>query len=297
MGLITNFYNDGYLIIDTSYLTHTIASRSIKIYSEHYDDLPTDDEELYKIDFSKDNDFMSIFNRNFKSTINKFLSQFRLPKQHTIFAFDCKKSDIWRRSFYMGYKLGRIKSSKDQLGFNKGPLFGYVKDELVPSLIESEYGFILNNPVAEGDDIIAITTNYIKRVLPEVQIIIMTCDGDFLQLASDNVEIYNIQNKNIKEKSIGTPSQDLLKILIGDGADEIPKCFNKQKGDKEFAKGFGEKAALKLVQDPNLLKEKFNLYPEAVKQYQLNYKLVCFDAIPKIITEDIENKIQEHIKL
>lgn len=293
MGLVTNFYEDGYLIVDTSYLTHTIACRAMKIYSQHYD-LPEDEEELWKINFSEDEDFRAIFDRNFISTINKFLKKFRLHKNNIVFALDCKKIDIWRRSFYEGYKLGRINASHEKKGFNRGPLFGYVKETVLPNLIEKGFGGIIKHPVAEGDDVIAVSHRYLRETYPESTIAIMTCDHDFLQLADDYTEIYNIQDKNLKEKSLGSPALDLLmKILVGDGADEIPKCFQKTKGDKYLSRGFGNKAAMTLIKDPELLKEKFNEYPEAKEQYKLNYTLVCFKAIPELIVEDITKNLKE----
>ena len=60
-----------------------------------------------------------------------------------------------------------------------------------------------------------------------------------------------------------------MKILCGDKSDNIPQCFSK----------CGEKTALKLIQNPELLKEKLT-DPIIYKQYQNNKLLIDFSMIP-----------------
>jgi 5'-3' exonuclease len=269
----------------------------MNIYSDHYDVEP-DEKELYKIDFTQDEDFMMIFRKNIVSTINKFLKKFRICKEHVIFATDCRKTDIWRRSYFDGYKLSRINSAQDETGFNRGPLFGWTKNTLIPELQEDGYGPIIGHPIAEGDDIIAISKMYLRELDPHITIAILTCDHDFLQLVDDNTKIYNAQEQDLKEKSLGNPKKDLLmKILIGDRSDEIPKCFDKVPGDKLLSRGFGEKTCKKVVDDPKLLEQKFKEYPEAKKQFETNYRLVSFTAIPQIIIEDVKKDLNDHFSL
>jgi len=294
-GLVKSFTDDGYLLMDTSYLVHTIAFRTIKIYSDHFD-LPDDPKDVWKINFSEDEDFMAIFNRNFISTINKFLKKYRLHKENVVFAMDCRKIDIWRRSFFDSYKLNRIQGPAEPEGLNRGPLFEYVKEVLLPKLISDGMGVMVEYPIAEGDDIIAISKQYIRDKNPTIKIVIITCDHDFLQLIDDNCIISTIQENILKDKSLGSPERDLqFKILIGDGSDEIPSCFVKTRGDKDLGRGFGQKTCLRFMDEPGLLEKKFNEYPEARQQFEINKQIIDFRLIPESIRHDVEEILNEKI--
>ena len=77
---------------------------------------------------------------------------------------------------------------------------------------------------------------------------------------------------------------------MGDTCDNVPGCFSKTKGDKSLSRGFGEKTARIFRDDPNLLIEKFQQYPEALKQYEVNKILVSFKNIPKEIREAVKER-------
>jgi len=292
-GLITSFTSDGYLLMDTSYLIHTIAFRTFKIYSDHFD-LPDDGKEIWKIDFSLDDDFMAIFNRNFVSTVNKFLKKYKIDKSRVVFAIDCKKTDIWRRSFYESYKFQRIQGADEPEGLNRSPIFRYVLDNLLPKVNSDGMGITISYPIAEGDDIIAISKNYIRSINQTVEIVIITSDHDFMQLFDDNTVISTIQEKLLRDKSLGSPEKDLLfKILVGDGSDEIPGCFKKTPGDKELGRGFGQVTCLRFIDNPDLLKRKFSEYPEAGEQFKINKMIVDFNNIPESIVSDVTKILEE----
>jgi 5'-3' exonuclease len=280
MALVTSLYKDGYIIVDTSYVIHTIASRALKIYGGYYD-LPEDPEELYDIIFTDDDDFRAIYDRNFISTIKKFLNKSKVHKSRTVFALDCPKRDIWRRDYFDAYKLGRMTKQKEKKGPNLGPIFEYTKTQLIPSMVSKGFGCTLEHPLAEGDDVIAIFVKMVREVSPRSHITLVCHDRDFLQLLDqdeDNLDMFNVQEKDLKSWSIGTRKENLLlKILVGDNSDEIPKCFDKVRGDKILSRGFGAKAAMKLVEDEELLKEMLKKYPEAVKKFMRNKKLIDFN--------------------
>jgi 5'-3' exonuclease len=280
MGFV-DYETDGpFLLIDTSYLTYCIAFRSLNIYKKHYD-VPSDPEELYKVDFTEDGDFLSIFNRNFVSSIKKLHSQFMTSASKTIFALDCPKKDIWRRSFFEGYKAHRMVQVGPPAGLNSRPIFKHLVDKLLPGLIDRGFGTSMYLDHCEADDIIGITHSFIRANERDRKIVILASDHDLMQLLDKNTEIMTTMNTNMKDKSCGDPARDLLKKkLIGDGSDGIPSCFTKVKGDPVLSRGFGNKACEKLLDDRDLLEAKFEQYPEAREQFKINHLIVDFENIP-----------------
>ena len=87
--------------------------------------------------------------------------------------------------------------------------------------------------------------------MPEREILIVTNDYDYLQLLDDKIHIYNLKNKNLREKSLGSKKLDLgVKIIVGDNSDNIPRCFPKC-----------GKTAYKYLENPDLLDKAFAKYP------------------------------------
>lgn len=291
MGL-KNFKEDGpFLLIDTSYLTHAIAFRAFNIYQRHYD-VPTCQEELYKVDFSEDEDYLHIFNRNFVSTVKKLHSQFMSSPSKTLFALDCTKKDIWRRSFFQEYKLHRMVHVGPRTGLNRSPIFRYMVGNLLPSLVERGFGHSAYHPHAEADDIIGITHSIIREREPDRRVVILASDHDLMQLIDGKTDIMTTQGGNMVDKACGDSKRDLLhKILIGDSSDGIPGVFTKQKGDPVLSRGFGKVACKKLLDDRELLMEKFEQYPEARDQFKLNTLIVDFKNIPDDIRSTITNDV------
>jgi 5'-3' exonuclease len=301
MGLKRDFSDqESFLLIDNSYLVHAIACRTINIYGNHYDipDLKTPEgrQELYTIDFSLDEDFMHIFKRNYLSVIKKLHREHLAAPSRTVYAMDCKKRDIWRRSHFEEYKLHRIVQIGVPEGLNRGPIFGYVNKNLLPLLEESGFGYFFHHPASEGDDIIAITHALIRENEPNRKIVILGSDHDLMQLLDHNTEIYTTQGKSMRDKSRGDRKEDLmLKILKGDGSDGIPACFSKVKGDSDLSRGFGTVAATRFLEDKELLMRKFQQYPEAITQFKLNNLLVDFRNIPEQIKTDVRQQLNEKI--
>ena len=90
---------------------------------------------------------------------------------------------------------------------------------------------------AEADDIIAIIKKKIREIQPNRNIVIVTGDFDYLQLADQYTSIIDLKGKLITEKSLGDPKLDLLsKIISGDNSDYIPSIFNKLQWSKNYSK-------------------------------------------------------------
>ena len=115
-----------------------------------------------------------------------------------------------------------------------------------------------------------------KKILladQNVNIIIISSDHDLLQIidGNPNIELYTANIKCYNAKSKGNSDLDCFtKAILGDTSDNIPKVI----------KRLGEKTALKLYNDKDLLLKKFRDNPGSFKQYCLNRLLVDFRYLP-----------------
>ena len=79
-----------------------------------------------------------------------------------------------------------------------GPFFKLGKDILKELNIQTLY-----HEKLEADDCNALTCNYIRSQIPDSKVYIIANDMDYLQLASDNVKIINMQYKDLTDKKSG----------------------------------------------------------------------------------------------
>lgn len=283
---------EAYLLVDISYCLHALSHTALEEYKKDFD-VPEDKEELYKIDFSTHPEYLAILTRCIITNIRKYAKQFNVKVKDIILCADCPKKDIWRMSIYPNYKLHRM--IQEPIGLNKGPLFKFLFDSLIPKLIEKNFCKLIRYPSAEGDDVIAISHKHIREKHPNTKVIIVGSDHDLMQLIDEKTFLVNIQNQLLNEKSEG-PKKDLFfKILIGDTSDNIHSVFEKTKGDKYLAKGFGVKTCKLFRDDINLLKEKLEQYPTAKERLKLNTQLVDFKYIPQSIQNGILEEIQKYV--
>ena len=195
---------------------------------------------------------------------------------------DCKRENIWRNEFYDKYKATRPNGGAED-GFMGGPFFKMAYEENLFQQAGAEQ--ILYHPRLEADDCIAIYVKQLVEKYPvnECSIYIITSDNDYLQLIRENVHIYNLAFKNLKESKIftGNPKKDLkIKTIMGDTSDNIPPVFPK----------CGIKTAIKCVEDEEFFKKKMNDNVAYYEQYLLNDTLVSFDKIPiELIDEFSKN--------
>jgi 5'-3' exonuclease len=193
---------------------------------------------------------------------------------------DCKREKIWRNNLFPNYKANR-----SQDGFMGGPFFKMAYEENL--FIDGGAIGILSHSHLEADDCIAITCKQLLSTYGcDCKIYIITSDKDYLQLASDQVKLYNLAFKDLTEQKscTGNAKCDLFcKILTGDTSDNIPSVFPK----------CGPKTALKYFENPSLLQNKLEENIEYKKQYELNRNIVDFNYIPEeLIKEFIEqNKL------
>ena len=225
--------------------------------------------------------FVDKFKKIFIDNIKKIPKNLKLDKTITpiiIVGKDCKRADIWRNQLFPNYKANRLHND----GFMGGPFFKMVYEDNL--FIEGGAQTILQHPKLEADDCIAISVKYLLNTYSTCNIYIITSDKDYLQLAEERVQIYNLAFKKLTEQksSTGDPNCDLFcKILTGDTSDNISSVFPK----------CGPKTALKYYENKELFQSKLNLSEEFKKNYQLNSTLVDFNNIPQeLIDEFFKNE-------
>lgn len=287
----TNFEDqEAIQLVDISYCIHALSYTALNEYSIEFD-VPKDPEELYKIDFSLDKEYLAIFSKCIISNLKKYSKNLNFKIKDMLLCMDCKKEDIWRMSLYPNYKLHRL--IPEQKGINKGHIFKFCFNSLIPKLVENKFCKTLKYSCAEGDDIIAVSKDYIRQKYPLLNILIIASDHDLLQLQDEKTKIINIKNEILNEKSEGPEKELKLKILLGDTGDNINGIFEKTKGDKYLAKGFGVKTAKKFRDDPILLNEMLEKYPKAKELLAINEKIIDFKYIPDIIRSGIIEELNK----
>jgi 5'-3' exonuclease len=279
----TNSTNPIYIFIDGSYFCFYRYFALMNWWKNAFPDEPLDDP-------IQNPKFVEKFKKTFIETLQKIPKNLNIePKKVRkstknnnsvepieennkpifIVGKDCKRENIWRNNFYDKYKASRANGQED--GFMGGPFFKMVYEESL--FQQGGASLILQHPCLEADDCIAISVKHLIQTQPNCFIYIITSDNDYLQLIRDNVHIYNLTFKNLKDSKIftGNPEKDLkLKIIMGDGSDNIPSVFPK----------CGIKTAYKCIEDPEFFKKKMCDNMAYYEQYLLNDTLISFDKIP-----------------
>jgi 5'-3' exonuclease len=254
-----------YLLIDVSYYNFYRFYATTQWYKNAH----SEEEIEPGYDWSENIVFMEKFTKMFKEHIKKYTKKFKIGK---IFLLrDCKRDSIWRMAFYPGYK-GTRDAVYAKNKFMGGKVFKKCYSDIIPTIL-SDNVVQLKMPQLEGDDLIYLTTNKLLKKNPDANIFIISSDHDLLQIIDGkaNIELYTANLKCYNNKSKGNSDLDCFcKAILGDTSDNIPKVI----------KRLGEKTALKLYNDKDLLMKKFSDNPGSFKQYSLNRLLVDFKYIP-----------------
>ena len=260
--------NDKIIFIDGSYFCFYRYYSLINWWKNTY---PLEEEVLKNPYENKI--FLEKFKSSFINAVNEITNKLQLEKTEKITLIvgkDCKRENIWRTKIFPEYKSGRNRE-----GFMGQPFFKMVYEEDLFS--KAGVDLILSFDTLEADDCIAISTNYIKEKYPHKEVYIITSDKDYLQLASDNVYIYNLSYNKLTDlkSSHSDPKIDLFcKIVAGDPSDNIISIL----------KRCGEKTALKYFHDPIRFQEKLK-EENAEEKWKLNKLLVDFNQIPELLRD------------
>ena len=266
------YYNKmNFLLIDTSYV---IFYRYYAI-QRWYQFAHKDDKFEKDYDWSNNEIFLNKFKDKFLDTISKIIKKYNIKDEYIIFCRDCPRKNIWRNIYYNQYKLNRNNEDND----NIGKFFKIAYNEIIPELIKEKKFKLLNHDKLEADDIIYLTKKHIQEKLEYNKIIIIANDYDLLQILDNNTILINLKEKLLNEKSDGSPEIDLsLKIICGDKSDNIPSCF----------KNCGKKTGLKLIENKNLLLNKFKENPESLNIYAINKMIIDLSNIPIELKDSFE---------
>ena len=275
--LDTTMYEPTFILLDGSYYNFYRYFSQLNWWKNAYPDEPLDNP----IENEK---FVEKYRKTFVERLQEISKRLKIPKDAKpilIVGQDCKRENIWRTElcknhelFIGDYKGGRKNNVED--GFMGGPLFKLAYDEEL--FQKGGVKAILKHPKLEADDCIAISTKIILNKYPLAHIYIITSDKDYLQLAEERVELYDLSYKKLTEQKScsGDPKCDLFcKIVMGDTSDNI----------KSVLKKCGPKTALKCFNDRDYFEERLKK-EDAYKLYELNKQLVDFNEIPQNLVDE-----------
>tara|TARA_R110001592_G_scaffold121168_2_gene326461 strand:+ start:1244 stop:2053 length:810 start_codon:yes stop_codon:yes gene_type:complete len=222
-------------------------------------------------------EFVEKFKKTFISKVAEIKKKLKLDNPIIIVGKDCPRQNIWRMKYLSSYKANRVYDDS----FLGGPFFKMAyNDDL---FIKGGANKIMKYPELEADDCLAIMTKKIKTTFPQGKITIITSDMDYLQLACENVELYDLKYKKLTERksSYNNAEKDLfVKILTGDKSDNIKGVFKK----------CGPKTACKYFDNRELFQEKLKSVEGAIEIYELNKKIIDFNGIPEELVKNFLEK-------
>jgi 5'-3' exonuclease len=223
---------------------------------------------------------------------------------------DCKRDEIWRRTYLPTYKGDRDEKQKKYSPYQGSwkLMYEFINDHLLPA-IESERGSrVIRVPHAECDDIIGVAMSKMK----DNNNIIISSDHDYIQL-SDKALVVTPQGEPTLEKTLASmekkfgnmstfdqstlptllekckdPEVQLdIKILVGDKSDCIAQVFERH--------GPLSKAMTKLILDDDYRERMFIKDPEARKRYDFNKRMIDMRLIPNEIKRNILIELKKGI--
>ena len=262
--------NPNFIIIDGSYF---VFFRYYALLS--WFKLAKKDEEME--DPFKNETFVEKFRTTFISKMKEIPKKLKMKNAIILACRDCPRKTIWRMKHMPSYKANRVYDDS----FMGGPFFKMTyKEEL---FIKGGANMMFKYPKLEADDCAAILTKDIVKKYPNANVKIITSDMDYLQLACENVELYDLKYNKLTERksSFNNAEKDLfVKILTGDKSDNITGVFKK----------CGPKTACKYFDDRQLFKEKLETTEGSKEKYELNRKIIDFNYIPLELIQGFKDK-------
>lgn len=253
------------------------------------------------------------------ASVNQVVRKFDID--HVVF---CLEGKSWRREFYPQYKANRavLQQSMTEAEVEEDQMFWETYNSLTQFLVAKSNVSVLQHNRAEADDLIA---RFI-HLHPEDQHFIISSDGDYLQLVSDNVSIYNgvakhfitpagyyderdrqiIDKKTKSHKQLGDPEFILFeKCMRGDSGDNVFSAYPgvRTVGSKNKV-GLNEAFADRHKQGfhwNNMMLQKWvdhNGKEHRVRDdYERNVKLIDLTAQPDNIRNSIDESITTMVRL
>lgn len=221
-----------------------------------------------------------MFERLFEADLVKIKKKIKVDWNNVFMIQDCARCDIWRNDIYPFYKKNR----DNKINTMPSNIFPMTKNALIPKLVE-KYGLhTFGYEKAEADDVIGVLVRHLRSSDKNMDIYIISNDSDYLQLLDEHTYVWNTKLQNIKDKFDDEIIKSFLKykIIKGDKSDNIEAIDEK----------IGDKTALLLAKNPDLLSKKLNESKIINDKYQLNESLISFEKIPENIQEGIRNLLK-----
>lgn len=203
----------------------------------------------------------------------------------------CDNRKYWRKEFFPFYKAGR-KKNREKSDLDWHMIFDILA-KLKQELKEHFPYKVIDVEGAEADDIIG---TLVPRHIMHENILILSSDGDFLQLQQYNGKTkFKIKQYNPSLKKYVTSNDPLLdlkeKIIRGDKGDGIPNVFSPSDC---FVRELRQKPITKSIID-KLLNEEWNNWQDDVAKtgFSRNQILIDLKMIPSEIKENIINTFDQ----
>jgi hypothetical protein len=218
------------------------------------------------------------------NTLRVHIRKFRAEYGDVVLCCDNRK--YWRKEYFPFYKAGRKKTrEKSSLDWH------LIFDMLAKFKQELKDNFpykVIDVELAEADDIIG---TLVPRFAPHEKILILSSDGDFLQLQryGDNVKQYNPALKKYLQSE--DPALELKeKIIRGDKGDGIPNMFSPADC---FVRDLKQKSVTKGILEKYLKEEPENFSETDKVNWTRNKTLIDLTCIPVAVKEKIINTYDE----
>ena len=216
--------------------------------------------------------------------IRMHVKNFRKEYGEVVLACDNRK--YWRKEVFPFYKASRKKArEKSDLDWH------IIFDMLAKFKVELKENFpykVIDVEGAEADDVIG---TLVPRHAPHEKVLILSSDGDFLQLQryGKNVKQYNPAQK--KYVTTDNPIEYLkMHIIEGDKGDGIPNILSP--GDV-FVREARQKPLTKGIKQKLLTEEPSNYGGETLVGFTRNQMLIDLSYIPDEVKEKIINTYED----
>lgn len=202
----------------------------------------------------------------------------------------CDNRKYWRKEYFPFYKAGRKKTrEKSDLDWHM------IFDMLAKFKTELKENFpykVIDVEGAEADDIIG---TLVPRHIAHENIVIISSDGDFLQLQKYNTGKHTVKQYNPSQKKFiksENPELELKeKIITGDKGDGIPNIFSPSDC---FVREIRQKSITKSSLSKLLYEDMTNYSNEYVRiGFSRNQTLIDLSFIPQEIKDKIINNYEE----
>ena len=204
----------------------------------------------------------------------------------------CDNRKYWRKEYFPFYKASRKKNrEKSDLDWNMiFNMLAKFKDEFKENFPYK----VIDVEGAEADDIIG---TLVPRHIMHENVLIISSDGDFLQLQRYNTGKFKVKQYNPAQKKFLESKSPLVelkeKIIRGDKGDGIPNILSP--GDS-FVNEIKQKSITKGILEKFLNEDLNNHTNESIRiGYSRNQHLIDLSFIPKEIKEKIINKFEEAV--